>query len=333
MIKRPLGPFTVCAIGLGCMNMCHAYGAPITQAEVERLLRAALDAGVTHFDTAALYGFGVSETLIGKFLSRQRSQFTLASKCGMQGVDVKGDGRLVRVIDGRPETLRATCEAALKRLQTDVIDLYYLHRWDRRVPIEDSVGGLADLVRAGKIQTIGLSEVSAATLRRAHAVHPITAVQNEYSLWTRNPEIAMLDACRELGTAFVAFSPLARGFLCGEIELDALGANDFRRSLPRFAPEHHAVNRKLLAPYLAIAHEVGCTPAQLALAWLLHRGEHILPIPGTSSVAHLHDNLGAADIRLAEPVMQRLDALINQRTVAGNRYPEQASREVDTENF
>ena len=333
MQQRQLGPFTVSAIGLGCMNMCHAYGAPISEAEAERLLRAALDAGVTHFDTAALYGFGASETLIGKFLSKQRSQFTLASKCGMQGVDVNGDGKLVRVIDGRPETLRATCEAALKRLQTDVIDLYYLHRWDKQVPIEDSVGALADLVRAGKIQTVGLSEVSAATLRKAHAIHPITAVQNEYSLWTRNSEIAMLDACRELGTDFVAFSPLARGFLCGEIELDALGANDFRRSLPRFAPDHHAANRRLLAPYLAIAHELGCTPAQLAIAWLLHRGEHILPIPGTRSVAHLHDNLGAADIRLGEAVVQQLDALINQHTVAGNRYTEQANREVDTENF
>ena len=231
MQQRSLGPFTVSAIGLGCMNMCHAYGAPISEPEAERLLNTALDAGVTHFDTAALYGFGASETLMGKFLSQHRSRFTLASKCGMQGVDVNGDGKLVRVIDGRPATLRATCEAALKRLRTDVIDLYYLHRWDKQVPIEDSVGALADLVRAGKIQTIGLSEVSAATLRQAHAVHPITAVQNEYSLWTRNPEIAMLDACRELGTAFVAFSPVARGFLCGEIDLDTLATNDFRRGV------------------------------------------------------------------------------------------------------
>ena len=333
MQQRQLGPFTVSAIGLGCMNMCHAYGAPISEPEAERLLNTALDAGVTHFDTAALYGFGASETLVGKFLSQHRSQFTLASKCGMQGVDVNGDGKLVRVIDGRPATLRATCEAALKRLRTDVIDLYYLHRWDKRVPMEDSVGALSDLVRAGKIQTIGLNEVSADTLRKAHAVHPITAVQNEYSLWTRNPEIAMLDACRELGTAFVAFSPVARGFLCGEIDLDSLAANDFRHSLPRFAPEHHAANRKLLVPYRAIANDVGCTPAQLAIAWLLHQGEHILPIPGTRTVEHLMDNLGAASVGLSPAVMQQLDGLINQRTVAGNRYTEQANREVDTENF
>jgi aryl-alcohol dehydrogenase-like predicted oxidoreductase len=333
MQQRQLGPFTVSAIGLGCMNMCHAYGAPISDAEAERLLHAALDAGVTHFDTAALYGFGASETLIGKFLSRQRSQFTLASKCGMQGVDVNGDGKLVRVIDGRPETLRATCEAALKRLQTDVIDLYYLHRWDKRVPIEDSVGALADLVRAGKIQTVGLSEVSAATLRKAHAVHPITAVQNEYSLWTRNPEIAMVDACRELGTALVAFSPVARGFLCGAIDADALVASDFRRSMPRFSDENHARNQALLPGYLAIAQEAGCSPAQLAIAWLLHQGDHVLPIPGTRSVAHLQDNLGAADMKLSSEVLVRLDAHINQHTVAGDRYGAQSNSEVDTEVF
>ncbi len=216
MQQRKLGPFTVSAISLGCMNLSHAYGAPVSAEQAERVLLAALDAGVTMFDTAALYGFGANETLVGNVLSKHRRQFTLASKCGMQGVDVNGDGKLVRVIDGRPATIRATCEAALKRLRTDVIDLYYLHRWDKKVPIEDSVGALSDLVRAGKIQTIGLSEVSAATLRRAHAVHPITALQTEYSLWTRNPEIAVLDACRELGVAFVAFSPVARGFLCGE---------------------------------------------------------------------------------------------------------------------
>jgi diketogulonate reductase-like aldo/keto reductase len=212
MPSRQLGPFTVSAIGLGCMNICHAYGAPVSELQAERLLLAALDAGVSHFDTAALYGFGASETMVGKVLGPHRGKFTLASKCGMQGVDVAGDGKRVRVIDGRPETLKATCEAALKRLRTDVIDLYYLHRWDKQVPIEDSVGALADLVRVGKIRAIGLSEVSATTLRRAHAVHPIAALQTEYSLWTRNPEIAVLQACRELGVSFVAFSPVARGF-------------------------------------------------------------------------------------------------------------------------
>lgn len=333
MQQRQLGPFTVSAIGLGCMNICHAYGEPVSEAEAGKLLHAALDAGVTHFDTAALYGFGVSETLVGKFLSAERQRFTLASKCGMQGVDVNGDGKLARVIDGRPETLRATCEAALKRLKTDVIDLYYLHRWDKRVPIEDSVGALSDLVRAGKVQTIGLSEVSAATLRKAHAIHPITAVQNEYSLWTRNPEIAMLDACRELGTAFVAFSPVGRGFLCGAIDVDALAPTDFRRSMPRFSADHHAHNQALLPGYEAIAREVGCSPAQLAIGWLLHQGDHVLPIPGTRTVAHLQDNLGAADVKLNSDVLARLDAHINQHTVAGDRYGAQSNSEVDTEVF
>ncbi|WP_439517102.1 aldo/keto reductase [Hydrogenophaga sp.] len=333
MQERQLGPFKVSAIGLGCMNICHAYGAPIPPADAERLLLNALDLGVTHFDTAALYGFGASETAVGKALSRHRSQFTLASKCGMQGVDVAGDGKLVRVIDGRPETLRATCEAALKRLKTDVIDLYYLHRWDKQVPVEDSVGALSDLVRAGKIQTIGLSEVSASTLRKAHAVHPIAAVQTEYSLWTRNPEIAVLDACRELGVSFVAFSPVARGFLCGPLDLAALDAKDIRRTMPRFSPEHYAVNLKLLAPYEAMARDVGCTPAQLAIAWLLHKGEDILPIPGTARQDHLRDNIDAADVKLDAATMLKLEDLINQQSVSGNRYNDQANREVDTEAY
>ena len=333
MQQRKLGPFQVSAIGLGCMNICHAYGAPIAAADAERLLLTALDLGVTHFDTAALYGFGASETAVGRALSKHRSQFTLASKCGMQGVDVAGDGKLVRVIDGRPETLRATCEAALKRLKTDVIDLYYLHRWDKQVPVEDSVGALSDLVRAGKIQTIGLSEVSADTLRKAHAVHPVAAVQTEYSLWTRNPEIAVLDACRELGVSFVAFSPVARGFLCGEIDLGALDAKDIRRTMPRFSPEHYAANLKLLAPFKAIARDVGCTPAQLAIAWLLHKGDDILPIPGTARQDHLRDNIEAADVRLDAATLASLEQLINQQTVSGDRYNEQANREVDTETF
>ncbi len=334
MQQRKLGPFSVSAIGLGCMNVSHAYGAPVSAEQGERVLLAALDAGVTMFDTAALYGFGANETLVGNVLAKHRNRFTLASKCGMTGVDVAGDGKLVRVIDGRPETLRANCEASLKRLRTDVIDLYYLHRWDKQVPIEDSVGALAGLVRAGKIRTIGLSEVSAATLRKAHAVHPVTAVQTEYSLWTRNPEIAVLDACRELGVAFVAFSPMARGFLCGELQdVSTLDAKDIRRTMPRFAPQNYAANLKLLPAYKAIADDAGCTPAQLALAWLLHRGENIIPIPGTTSVPHLLDDLGAADVRLGENVMARLQTLINQNTVAGNRYAEQGNREVDTEVF
>jgi aryl-alcohol dehydrogenase-like predicted oxidoreductase len=219
-------------------------------------------------------------------------------------------------------------------LQTDVIDLYYLHRWDKKVPIEDSVGALSDLVRQGKIQTIGLSEVSASTLRKAHAVHPIAAVQTEYSLWTRNPEIAVLQACRELGAAFVAFSPVARGFLCGA-PLDVAGfePKDIRRGMPRFTPENFAANLKLLPAYHALAQEAGCSPSQLALAWLLHQGEHIIPIPGTTSVNHLLDDLAAANVQLDASLLGRLDALINQRTVAGNRYSAQANSEVDTEVF
>lgn len=316
------------------MNLSHAYGAPVSAEQGERVLLAALDAGVTLFDTATLYGFGANETLVGRVLKPHRSRFTLASKCGMQGVDVDGDGKLVRVIDGRPATLRQTCEDSLRRLQTDVIDLYYLHRWDKSVPIEDSVGALADLVRAGKIRSIGLSEVSAATLRRAHAVHPIAALQTEYSLWTRNPEIAVLDACRELGVAFVAFSPLARGFLCGTLtDVAALDAKDIRRAMPRFAPEAYAANLKLLDGYRALAQEAGCTPAQLALAWLLHQGEDIIPIPGTTSVEHLQENLGAAEVRLSAGLLARLQALINQDTVVGGRYSAQSETEVDTETY
>ncbi len=333
MKNRKLGPFQVSEIGLGCMNLSHAYGAPVSFEQAEKVLLTAFDQGVTLFDTAALYGFGTNETLVGQVLKKHRQKFTLASKCGMTGVDVKGDGKLVRVIDGRPETIRSTCETALKRLQTDVIDLYYLHRWDKKVPIEDSVGALSDLVRQGKIQTIGLSEVSASTLRKAHAVHPITAVQTEYSLWTRNPEIAVLKACQELGTAFVAFSPVARGFLCGELDLTAFDAKDIRKAMPRFTPDNYAANLKLFGPYQQLAKEAGCSPAQLALAWLLHKDAHIIPIPGTTSVAHLLDDLGSTQVKLSADLIAKLNELINQNTVVGDRYNDQANSEVDTEVF
>ncbi len=333
MKQRQLGPFTVSAIGLGCMNLSHAYGAPVSPEQAEKVLLTALDAGVTLFDTAALYGFGANETLLGRVLKQHRRKFTLASKCGMQGV-TQADGKPVRVIDGRPETLKQTCEDALRRLQTDVIDLYYLHRWDKKVPIEDSVGALSDLVRQGKIQTIGLSEVSAATLRKANAVHPIAAVQTEYSLWTRNPEIAVLDACKDIGAAFVAFSPVGRGFLCGApIDVNALDAKDIRRSMPRFAQATNEANQKLLAPYKALADQAGCTPSQLALAWLLQKAPHIIPIPGTTSVAHLKDDLGADAVKLSPETLTAVEALINQHTVAGERYNAQANSEVDTEVF
>ena len=329
MPSRQLGPFAVSAIGLGCMNICHAYGAPVSELQAERLLLAALDAGVSHFDTAALYGFGASETMVGKVLGPHRGKFTLASKCGMQGVDVAGDGKRVRVIDGRPETLKATCEAALKRLRTDVIDLYYLHRWDKQVPIEDSVGALADLVRVGKIRAIGLSEVSATTLQRAHAVHPIAALQTEYSLWTRNPEIAVLQACRELGVSFVAFSPVARGFLCGPLDVNAFDAKDIRRTMPRFTPANYARNQALLPPFNAIASEVGCTPSQLAIAWLLHQGDDILPIPGTRTPDHLRAWAMAPEIDLTDDDRQEIDRLLPIGWAWGDRYDEMQAATVE----
>jgi aryl-alcohol dehydrogenase-like predicted oxidoreductase len=328
MKTRTLGPFTVSAIGLGCMNLSHAYGAPVSAEQGEAVLMQALDRGVTLFDTAALYGFGANEDLVGKVLSKHRRHFTLASKCGMTGVDGK------RVIDGRPATLQRTCEDALRRLRTDVIDLYYLHRWDKTVPIEDSVGALADLVRQGKIQAIGLSEVSASTLRKAHAVHPITALQTEYSLWTRNPEIAVLQACKELGTAFVAFSPVARGFLTGMLtDVATLDAKDIRRSMPRFAPENYAANLRLLGGLKTIAQEAGCSLAQLAIAWLLHQGEHIIPIPGTTRLAHLDEDLAAADVVLSAHTLARLDALMAPQAITAGRYNAQSQSEVDTEEF
>lgn len=332
MSPRRIGPFQVPPIGLGCMNLSHAYAAPPPTALAERLLLEALDLGVTLFDTAALYGFGANETLVGRVLKPYRRRIVLCSKGGMAGVQF--DGGMKRVIDGRPEAIRSNCEDSLRRLQTDVIDLYYLHRWDKRVPVEDSIGAIADLVQAGKVRTIGLSEVSAATLRKAHAVHPVAAVQTEYSLWTRNAEIAVLQACRDIGAAFVAFSPVARGFLTLEPPaVAALDAKDIRRSMPRFDPEPYAANLRLLPAYQAIAAEVGCTPARLALAWLLARGEHVIPIPGTSNIEHLRDNVGAAAVQLTPGVVARLDALINQDTVAGERYGAQSASEVDTEVF
>lgn len=334
MNQRQVGPFQVNPIGLGCMNICVVYGPPPTLDQAERLLLTALDEGVDFFDTAALYGFGESERIIGKVLSKHRSRFTLASKCGMQGVDVNGDGKKVRVIDGRPETIKATCDNSLRSLNTDVIDLYYLHRWDKRIPIEESVGALADLVRAGKIRSIGLSEVSAQTLRKAHAEHPITALQTEYSLWTRNPEIAVLKACEDLGVAFVAFSPLARQFLCNVLhDTSGLLPTDWRHTSPRFNAEHYPRNVQLLNAYTEIAQELSCTPAQLALAWVLHQAPHIVTIPGTSRIEHLKENMQALDISLSADVLSRLNQVINQDNVSGERYNPQASSEVDTETF
>ncbi len=333
MKLRTLGPFQVAEIGLGCMNLSHAYGEPPPAADAEALLLDALDRGVTLFDTAALYGFGANETLVGRVLKAHRSRIVLCSKGGMAGV-AGDDGVMRRVIDGRPEAIRRNCEDSLKRLQTDVIDLYYLHRWHKAVPIEDSVGEMSRLVERGLVRSIGLSEVSAATLRKAHAVHPIAALQTEYSLWTRNPEIAVLQACRELGTTFVAFSPLARAYLTGTLrDVAGFDAKDIRRSMPRFEPAHYAANLRLLPDHEALAREAGCTPAQLALAWLLQRGPGVIPIPGTTSRAHLAENLGAAGVTLAPALVQRLDALFAPEAIAGNRYGAQSQTEVDTETF
>jgi aryl-alcohol dehydrogenase-like predicted oxidoreductase len=314
-------------IGLGCMNLSHAYGTPPEPAAAKALLHAALDLGVTHFDTAALYGFGRNEELVGEALQPHRDRVWLASTCGMTGVDGK------RVIDGRPETLKRTCQEALRRLRTDIIDLYYLHRWDKRVPVEESVGALADLVRAGHIRSIGLSEVSAQTLRKAHAVHPISAVQSEYSLWTRNPEIALLEACRDLGVALVAFSPLARGFLAGSV-LDPrdFAEKDIRRAMPRFQAPHFGHNRKLLDQFNRLAWEAGCTPAQLALVWLLKKGgAYVLPIIGTTSIEHLREDLAAAEIQVPAAILERAEHLINADTISGSRYPAETLAEIDTE--
>ena len=335
MNRRRLGSFEVNPIAFGCMNLSHAYGVPPPLEQGERLLLEALDRGVDLFDTAALYGFGMNEALVGRALGPHRQRFVLASKCGMRGVEV--DGKMTRVIDGRPQTIKVTCEDSLRRLKTDVIDLYYLHRWDklRGVPIEDSVGALSDLVRQGKIRSIGLSEVSADTLRKAHSVHEIAAVQTEYSLWTRNPEIAVLAACRELGAALVAFSPLARGFLTGRLtDVSSLDAKDIRRGMPRFEPQTYMKNLERLLPGLRdLAREAGCTPAQLALAWLLHKAPHIVVIPGTTQLAHLDENLGAGEVALDGSMMGRLDELINENSVVGARYNAQSQSEVDTEAF
>jgi aryl-alcohol dehydrogenase-like predicted oxidoreductase len=316
------------AMGLGCMNLSHAYGSPPDKVAATHLLHRAYDLGVRHFDTAALYGFGANETLLGEALKPFRSDIFLASKCGMTGVDGK------RVIDGRPETLVATLDAALKRLQTEHIDLYYLHRWDKDVPIEESVGALSRMVESGKIGAIGLSEVSATTLRKAHAVHPIAAVQTEYSLWTRNAEIAVLDTCKELDTAFVAFSPVARGFLTGAVsDIGSFAEKDIRRNMPRFMEPNFSTNRQRLSEFSGLADTAGCSMAQLALAWLLAQGDHILPIPGTTSCAHLEENLGAVELTISPAILEQAGSLIDQHSVSGARYPAATQAEIDTEEY
>ena len=325
---RQLGPYQVTAIGFGCMNLSHGYGPPQPRDQAERVIRRALEQGVTHFDTAALYGFGANEQLIGSILGSRPDNVIIASKCGLFGRNGK------RVIDGRPEAIHAVCDESLRNLKTDRIDLYYLHRWDKVVPIEDSVGALADLKRAGKIRAIGLSEVGAATLRKAHAVHPIAALQSEYSLWTRNPEVAVLDECKRIGASLVAFSPLGRGFLTGEMRSPAeLIDGDLRRGMPRFQSPNFEENRRLLAPLDEIASDARCTRAQLALAWVLACHPHTHVIPGTTREAHLVENCGADAIRIDDATLARLEILLPPGRALGERYPPATQVENDTEDI
>ena len=327
MKTRKIGSFDVSSIGLGCMSLSHSYGPPPPAEYGRDLLHRALDIGYTFLDTASVYGIGGNETLIGEALRERRSEFILASKCGL-GPNAEGK----RELNGRPEAIKWSCEQSLKRLQTDVIDLFYLHRLDRNVPIEDSAGALGDLVREGKVRTIGLSEVSAETLRRAHAEFPVTALQTEYSLWTRNPEVAVLETCRELGVAFVAFSPVARGFLTdAPLSPSSFGEGDFRAGMPRFQGEAWAANQRLLEGFKAVAARVDCTAAQLSLAWVLAQGEHIVPIPGTSKISHLEENAEADQIELSPEVMEELQILINPTTVTGPRYSPAMQASIDTE--
>ena len=315
MQTRMIGQLEVSAIGLGCMSMSQAYGKP-DRGESERVLHRALDVGYTFLDTASVYGLGHNEKLIGETLKKRRGEFVLASKCG---IIVGAEGR--RAVDCRPEAVKQTCHESLERLQTDVIDLYYLHRRDREVPIEESVGALAELIAEGKIKHIGLSEVSSSTLRKAHAVHPITAVQSEYSLWTRDPENKVLATCTELGVGFVPFSPLGRAFLSGRvIDLGALEENDMRQRMPRFRGDNFQRNLELLEEFEALAADNRCTMAQLALAWLLAQGETLVPIPGTKHVGYAVENAEAASLSVAEGDLKRAGEIISPKTVSGDRY-------------
>jgi aryl-alcohol dehydrogenase-like predicted oxidoreductase len=325
MKRVKLGELEVSAVGLGCMGMSQAYGKP-DRDESERTLHRALELGVTFLDTANVYGLGHNETLIGEVLKTRRGEIELATKFGIV-VDDKGQ----RGIDGRPEQVADRCNESLERLQTDVIDLYYLHRRDPEVPIEETVGAMADLVHAGKVRYLGLSEVSATTLRRAHAVHPITAVQSEYSLWTRDPEAHVLPACRELGVGFVPFSPLGRAILTGAITSadDISGERDMRTGMPRFQGENLALNLELVEAFAGLAESQGCTRGQLALAWLLAQGDYIAPIPGTKRVKYLEENAAAADIVLSKEMLARIDALFAPERIAGERYAPAGMRSLD----
>ncbi len=327
MQRRQLGHNgpEISALGLGCMGMSEFYG-PSDEATSVATIQRALGLGLNFLDTADMYGAGHNEELVGRAVRDCRSQVVLATKLG----NMRGPNREFIGVNGRPEYVHQACAASLKRLGVDHIDLYYQHRVDPDVPIEDTVGAMAELVRAGKVRWLGLSEAAPETIRRAHKVHPISALQTEYSLWSRDPEGELLDTVRELGIAFVPYSPLGRGFLTGSIRrLDDLAANDWRRHNPRFQGEAFAANVRLADTLQAMAAARGCTPAQLALAWLLAQGPDIIPIPGTRSIARLEENLGALELKLDVAELARLDRELPLGAAQGTRYPEAAMRAVN----
>ncbi|MFC4150226.1 aldo/keto reductase [Micromonospora mangrovi] len=332
MIRRRVGATgpEVSAIGLGCMGMSFAYGTG-DDAESTRTLHRALDLGVNHLDTADMYGFGANERLLAPVVRARRDEVFLATKFGNRssGDRFGGTGTPGAYVDSSAAWAREACDASLSRLGVETIDLYYLHRRDPATPIEETVGALAELVAAGKVRLVGLSEVSPATLRAAHAVHPIAAVQMEYSLFSRDVEGEMLATCRELGVSLVAYSPVGRGLLTGAItSREQLAEDDWRKNVPRFAEENLDANLRLVEAVRAVAAEIGCTPAQAALAWLLAQGDDILPIPGTKRVRYLEENAAAADIRLDPEQLARLREAVPAGAVAGERYTEAGMRTV-----
>lgn len=314
------GGLEAAAVGLGCMGMSEFYG-PSDDAKSIAVIHRALELGVTFLDTADMYGSGANERLVGRALADRRDRAVLCTKFAIQ----RGEGGSFAGVSGRPEYVAQACEDSLRRLGVDHIDLYYQHRVDPEVPIEDTVGAMAELVKQGKVRHLGLSEAAPATLRRAAAVHPIAALQTELSLWSRAPERELLATCRELGTLFVAYSPLGRGFLSGNIRSRAdLSEGDFRLSMPRFSEENFADNLALVDGVRALAEEKGCTPAQLALAWVLTRGDHVVTIPGTRSLERLAENAAAVDVALTEAELAALDRVLPPEAAAGDRYASMA---------